>query len=76
MTAYVLIEVVAGKVKEAVGAIEKIDGVECAQAVVGPFDIIAYVKAEDMRVLGELVVSKIHAVEGVQRTMTCIAVEF
>lgn len=76
MEAYILIEVAAGKVKDAVEKITKIDGVECAQAVVGPFDVIAYVKADDIKKLGELVVSKIHGIEGVQRTMTCIAVQF
>jgi DNA-binding Lrp family transcriptional regulator len=75
MEAYILIEVAPGKVKSSLSEVKKIAGVECAQAVVGPYDIIAYVKAEDMKELGELVVSKIHGVEGVEKTMTCIGVE-
>jgi DNA-binding Lrp family transcriptional regulator len=75
MEAYILIEVAPGKVKSSLSKINEIAGVECAKAVVGPYDIIAYVKTKDMKELGELVVSRIHGVEGVERTMTCIGVE-
>jgi DNA-binding Lrp family transcriptional regulator len=75
MEAYILIEVAAGKVKSACEAISGIEGVECAQPVVGPYDIIAYVKGEDIKNIGTLVVDKIQKVEGVERTMTCIVVE-
>lgn len=75
MEAYILIECAPNKVKQAVGAISKIKGVDCAQAVVGPYDIIAYVKTDNIKSLGELVVAKIQSVKGVNKTMTCIAVE-
>lgn len=75
MEAYVLIEVQAKKVKSAVQAISKIKGVDCASAVVGPYDIIVWAKADDLKALGELVVSKIQAVDGVQKTITCPVVE-
>jgi DNA-binding Lrp family transcriptional regulator len=75
MKAYILIEVQPGEVKSALDRIRGIEEVKSAQAVVGPFDIIASVEVENIKALGEVVVSKIHNVEGVNKTLTCIAVE-
>ncbi len=75
MEAYILIEVIPVKVKTAVQAFSRISGVESAHAVVGPYDVIVWTKAESLKALGELVVSKIQAVEGVRKTITCPVVE-
>ncbi|HCJ66316.1 MAG TPA: AsnC family transcriptional regulator [Elusimicrobia bacterium] len=75
MEAYVLIEVAAKKVKSALNAISRIKGVECVSAVVGPYDLIVWTKADNLKKLGELVVSKIQAVDGVKKTITCPVVE-
>lgn len=69
--AFVLIQAevgMASRVGQAVGAIR---GVRAANVVTGPYDVIARVEAANIDALGKLVVSKIQAVEGVSRTLTC-----
>jgi DNA-binding Lrp family transcriptional regulator len=43
--------------------------------VSGPYDVIARASAADMDALGQLVVAKVQAVEGIIRTLTCPIVE-
>ena len=43
-------------------------------AVVGPYDVIVVLEAEDVNTIGELVTSKVHAVGSVVKTVTCLAV--
>jgi len=69
--AFVLIQAevgMASRVGQAVGAIR---GVRAADVVTGPYDVIARVEAANIDALGKLVVSKIQAVEGISRTLTC-----
>ena len=72
--AYVLIEVDIGKTRGVVEAIRRLKGVVSIDAVTGPYDAIAVIQAETMSEIGDLVVSVVHAVAGVSRTVTCIAV--
>jgi len=73
--AYVLCEAAVGKVKEALEQIKNIAQVECASAVVGPYDIIAYVESEDIKTLADVVIAQIHRVDGIKKTTTAIVVE-
>ncbi len=75
VNAYILIQtaVNAAQVAEEIRAL---DGVESADDVSGPYDVIARVSAPDMDTLGQLVVSRIQAVEGITRTLTCPIVKF
>jgi DNA-binding Lrp family transcriptional regulator len=41
------------------------------EPVAGPYDVIARAEARGMDDLGRLIVSKIQAVNGVTRTLTC-----
>jgi DNA-binding Lrp family transcriptional regulator len=72
--AYILIQTAVNAIQVA-GAIRQIDGVESADDVSGPYDVIARASAADMDGLGQLVVAKIQAVEGIIRTLTCPIVE-
>ena len=45
-------------------------GVQIAQVVTGPYDVIARVDAASMEALGT-VIDRIQAVAGVTRTLTC-----
>jgi DNA-binding Lrp family transcriptional regulator len=72
--AYVLIEVDIGKTRGVVEAIYRLKGVVSIDAVTGPYDAIAVIQAKTMSEIGDLVVSMVHAVAGVSRTVTCIAV--
>jgi DNA-binding Lrp family transcriptional regulator len=47
-----------------------IDGVQRAEDVAGPYDVIARVQAPGMEELGRLVVARIQGVDGVSRTLT------
>lgn len=75
VNAYVLIDVAPGKTKAAFQAISKIAGVKSAHAVTGPYDIIAFCEAADLKGCGSLVISKIRGVDGVTKTLTCVAIE-
>jgi len=72
--AFVLITVDGGQVPEVVSALQKIAGVQRAQAVTGPYDVIAVVEAPDLRSLGEMVAGQVRGIPGVEDTITCISV--
>lgn len=73
--AYVLIQAAVNAAQVA-SDIRKIDGVETADDVSGPYDVIVRVTAPDMDSLGQLVVARIQGVEGITRTLTCPVVNF
>ncbi len=69
--AYVLIQAEVGQQPSVASEVSQIQGVVTAVSVAGPYDVIARVVAEDVDSLGKLVVSKIEAVDGITRTLTC-----
>lgn len=68
--AYVLVQT-AVNASHVAKEIRRLEGVQSADDVSGPYDVIAKVKASDMDTLGRLVVSKIQSVDGITRTLTC-----
>jgi len=74
-TAYILIEALPGKAIELTNIIQAIKGVKTVHLVTGPYDVITFVEAADLKALGELIVKKIQATGFVARTLTCITVE-
>jgi DNA-binding Lrp family transcriptional regulator len=72
LSAYVLIETEVGKVARVAQALTKVDGVELAEDVAGPYDVIARLQAPSLDELGRLVVSHIQVQDGVTRTVTCL----
>jgi DNA-binding Lrp family transcriptional regulator len=74
LSAYVLIETQVGKVAHVAQAITDMDGVESAEDLTGPYDVIARIQAPGLDQLGRLVVSRIQAVDGVTRTLTCTVI--
>ncbi|TET17080.1 MAG: Lrp/AsnC family transcriptional regulator [Dehalococcoidia bacterium] len=74
--AYVLIETSVGKTKDVALALRKVKGVKEANAVTGPYDVIVVVEGGDLTVVGNLVTNDIHPVGGIERTVTCLAVDF
>lgn len=75
VAAYLLIRCEPGKVSSVLKSISKAKGVKCADAVAGPYDIVAYAEGDNINTLGKLVTTKIQTVSGVRDTLTCIAVE-
>jgi len=74
VSAYVFIRTSPGKAKDVANAISGIEGVKSAHAVTGRFNVIAFIEAPDIATLGDLVLSKIHGVEGVSSSETSIVV--
>ena len=75
VSAYILIQAEVNAA-EVAREIRKLDGVETADDVSGPYDVIVRVTAADMDGLGQLVVSKVQSVEGITRTLTCPITNF
>lgn len=72
--AFVLIETAVGKTKEVLANLQKIEGIKSADAVTGPYDIIAVVEQYDLNAVGKLVTTKIHPISGVDRTISCLSI--
>jgi DNA-binding Lrp family transcriptional regulator len=72
LSAYVLIETEVGKVAHVAQALTELDGVQLAEDLAGPYDVIARLQAPSLDQLGRLVVSQIQALDGVTRTVTCM----
>ena len=70
LDAYVLIQAEPGRAGPA-RVIREIDGVRWADDLAGPYDVIARIQASTLDELGRLVVRRIHAVDGVTRTLIC-----
>jgi DNA-binding Lrp family transcriptional regulator len=73
--AYILIEVQGGKSKKAFQKIEGLRGVKSAHLVTGPYDIVVLAEGKDISQIGEFVLSKIRAIDGVEKTLTCVVVD-
>ncbi len=74
VTAYVLIQTEVGKAGQVASAAVEMDGVQQAQPLAGPYDVIVRAEARSLDALGRLVVSRIQAIDGVTRTLTCSVV--
>ena len=71
VTAYILIQTEVGKAAKVAKDILDITGVQQAQAVTGPYDVIVRAEAHNLDELGQLVVARVQAVDGITRTLTC-----
>jgi DNA-binding Lrp family transcriptional regulator len=74
ITAYVLVQAEVGQAGLVASAAAEIDGVQQAQPLAGPYDVIVRAEARSIDALGRLVVSRIQAINGVTRTLTCSVV--
>ena len=74
LNAYVLIQTQVGKVAHVAHALSNLDGVQVAEDITGPYDVIARIQAPGLDQLGRLVASRIQAVDGVTRTLTCTVI--
>jgi DNA-binding Lrp family transcriptional regulator len=68
VAAYILVQTEVGQVAK---DIIDITGVQQAQAVTGPYDVIVRAEAQNIDELGQLVVARVQAVAGITRTLTC-----
>lgn len=75
LTAYILIETSPGSAGRVAETIRALPLVKEVHAVTGPFDVICEVEASSLADIGRGVVEAIQNVEGVGRTLTCLAVD-
>ncbi len=71
VTAYILIQTEVGKAAQVAKEISEIKGVQQAEDVTGPYDVIVRAEARNVDDLGKLVVARVQAVDGITRTLTC-----
>ncbi len=65
VTAYILIQTEVGKAAQVAKEIAEIKGVQQAEDVTGPYDVIVRAEARNMDELGKLVVARVQAVDGI-----------
>ena len=74
MRAYVLISTETGRVNDLVQSLRKLPGVQAADVVAGPYDIVAVLEQTDTRDLGHVVMNDIHGLPGLKHTTTLVAI--
>ena len=72
--AFIMVETAIGKTKEVMAILRELKGVQSADAVTGPYDVIAVVEMGTLSDVGDLVTSEVHSLDGVTRTITCLVV--
>ncbi len=70
--AYILVEIEAGKSEQLLKDLRAIPEVMAADAVIGPYDIIAVIEARDNNALGDFIRTRLQHLSGVKRTVTCL----
>ncbi len=74
IAAYILIQTEVGKAAIVAAALRDLPGVSETASVAGPYDVIARAEARDIGELGKLVASRVQALDGVTRTISCTVV--
>jgi DNA-binding Lrp family transcriptional regulator len=69
--AYILVQTELGVAAEVAREAAELPGVDTADDVTGPYDVIVRASASDVDELGRMVVSRIQAIPGITRTLTC-----
>jgi DNA-binding Lrp family transcriptional regulator len=75
MKAWVFLKLTPSKTAAAIREIRRVEGVRSADAVTGPWDGFVLVEAEDLRSLGQTVLSQVGAVDGVEDTLINLVFE-
>jgi DNA-binding Lrp family transcriptional regulator len=71
IAAYILIQAEPGKAAAVAAALRDVPGVVETASVAGPYDVIARAQAPDIDELAKLAASRVQALDGVRRTLTC-----
>jgi len=71
IAAYILIQTEVGKAAIVAAALRDLPGVSETASVTGPYDVIARAEVRDIDELGKLVASRVQALDGVTRTISC-----
>jgi DNA-binding Lrp family transcriptional regulator len=71
VTAYILVQTEVGKAAQVAKDVLEITGVQQAEDVTSPYDVIARAEARNLDELGKPVVARVQAVNAITRTLTC-----
>jgi DNA-binding Lrp family transcriptional regulator len=74
MKAYVLINASPGRALEVAKKLQDAPGITAADAITGEYDVVAVCEATDVNAIGALIVDRIQKIDGVFKTVTCLAV--
>jgi DNA-binding Lrp family transcriptional regulator len=69
--AYVLIKTRVGETATVREALAHNPNIRTADVIIGPYDVIALVEADDLNAIGSVVMRFVHEVSGVENTITC-----
>ena len=72
--AFILIETAVGMNREVISNIQQLKGIKSAESVTGPYDVIAVIEADSLTEIGDIVTGKLHTIDGISRTVTCLVV--
>lgn len=72
--AYVLIRMYPNKIQEVIGYLTALKGVKQVHAVTGPYDGVAYIEAQDIKELSQLVLTEMQNLDGIRDTTTCLVI--
>lgn len=74
--AYVLINVISQhRIKETLTALRGKKGVKSADAIFGPYDVIAMIEGKDLEDLSNTVINDLYDLGHIKDSTTCIAIE-
>lgn len=73
--AYILMTVRIGMLKQALDKLRTLEEVVEAEAITGPYDMVAYVAVEGLTQLTKILLHKIEKIDGVTESMTLVVVE-
>ena len=71
--AYILIETEVGRARNVLSELRAMANVAEADIITGNYDLIALAEADDMVALVDLVTAHVQNINGVERTITCVA---
>ena len=71
IAAYILIQTEPGKAATVAAALRDLPGVSETASLAGPYDVIARAQAPNIDELAKLVTTRVQALDGVRRTMSC-----
>jgi DNA-binding Lrp family transcriptional regulator len=71
IAAYILIQAEPGTAALVAAALQDLPGVSQTPSLAGPCDVIARAQARDIDDVARLVTSRVQALDGVRRTMSC-----
>ncbi|MFN2463668.1 MAG: Lrp/AsnC ligand binding domain-containing protein [Candidatus Dormibacteria bacterium] len=74
VSAYVLINTSPGRAMDVARRLQGTRGVTVADAITGEYDVIARLEGEDINAVGGVIVEAVQKIEGVVKTVTCLAV--